>query len=121
MIVDFTTFIPGGLCSDLVEVMGARESLTVKSYRLDNGDNNCEKTENGTDDELLVKIPFAGTTLSLRLLFYPEEPWIPPDLSFSDIQFASSITTKDLEEQVIILCIFQWAFPYFFCETYTIA
>ncbi|KAK4288529.1 hypothetical protein Pmani_038441 [Petrolisthes manimaculis] len=90
---------PGGLCSDIVEIIGARESLTVKSYRLDNGDN-CEKTDNGTDDELLIKIPFAGTTLSLHLLFYPEEPWIPPDLSFSDTQFASRITTKDLEEQV---------------------
>lgn len=92
--------------------MGARESLTVKSNRLDNGDNNCEKTENDTDDELLVKMPFAGTTLSIRLLFYPEEPWIPPDFSFSDIQFASSITTKDLKEQVYNNPVF---IPFFVC------
>ncbi|XP_042206019.1 BRISC and BRCA1-A complex member 2-like isoform X2 [Homarus americanus] len=91
---------PGGLCSDLAEITGASESLTVWNTRQDNGVMGETVCESGPGDELLIKVPFAGATLTIRLLFYLREPWMPPDMSFSDIQFLSRISTEDLEDQV---------------------
>ncbi|XP_071525750.1 BRISC and BRCA1-A complex member 2-like [Panulirus ornatus] len=91
---------PGGLCSDLAEITGATESLTVWNTRQDNGEMGETVCEGRPGDELLIKVPFAGTNFTIRLLFYLQEPWMPPDMTFSDIQFLSSISSKDLEEQV---------------------
>lgn len=91
---------PGGLCSDLAEITGTTESLTVWNTRQDNGERVEPIREGKPRDELLIKVPFAGTNLTIRLLFYLQEPWMPPDMSFSDIHFLSSISIKDLEEQV---------------------
>lgn len=51
----------------------------------------------------MIKLPYAGTNLTIHLLFYPHEPWMPPEMTFSDIPFSSSITVKDLEDQVLTL------------------
>ncbi|XP_045623985.1 BRISC and BRCA1-A complex member 2 [Procambarus clarkii] len=100
--VDYIKFngFPGGLCSDLAEITGATESLTVWNTRQDNGETVEAIREGKPGDELLIKVPYAGTHLTIRLLFYLQEPWMPPDMSFSDIQFSSSISVKDLEELV---------------------
>lgn len=87
-----------GLCSDLAEISGASETLAVwHKTESENG----EATFNGKpSDELLVTMPFAGTSFTVRLLFYLQEPWMPPDISFSDIQFLSRLSAQDLTEQV---------------------
>ncbi|XP_042871307.1 BRISC and BRCA1-A complex member 2-like [Penaeus japonicus] len=88
-----------GLCSDLAEISGASESLAVWHRRAES--ENGEATFNGKpSDELLVTMPFAGTSFTVRLLFYLQEPWMPPDISFSDLQFLSRLSAQDLTEQV---------------------
>ncbi|XP_037779867.1 BRISC and BRCA1-A complex member 2-like [Penaeus monodon] len=87
-----------GLCSDLAEISGASETLAVW-HRTES--ENAEATFNGKpSDELLVTMPFAGTSFTVRLLFYLQEPWMPPDISFSDIHFLSRISAQDLTDQV---------------------
>ncbi|XP_047476306.1 BRISC and BRCA1-A complex member 2-like isoform X2 [Penaeus chinensis] len=87
-----------GLCSDLAEISGASETLAVW-HRTES--ENGEATFNGKpSDELLVTMPFAGTSFTVRLLFYLQEPWMPPDISFSDIHFLSRLSAQDLTEQV---------------------
>ncbi|XP_068249870.1 BRISC and BRCA1-A complex member 2-like isoform X1 [Palaemon carinicauda] len=79
--------LSGGLCSDLAEITGGSENLLVS-------------VEQRHDSEINVKIPFAGTTLTVYLLFYLKEPWTPPEISFNDVSFMMSISAKELEEQV---------------------
>ncbi|KAK7073647.1 hypothetical protein SK128_005451 [Halocaridina rubra] len=80
--------LPGGLCSDLAEITGVTECLVMSGRH---------------ESEVIIKIPFAGSTFTVYLLFYLKEPWMPPEFSFSDTCFMSAITTKELEEQVLVL------------------
>ena len=57
-------------------------------------------------EELIIKLPYAGSSLTIRLLFDLYEPWLAPDLIFSDQSFMENILLKDLEEQVSFISIF---------------
>ncbi|XP_076053472.1 BRISC and BRCA1-A complex member 2-like isoform X2 [Oratosquilla oratoria] len=74
-----------GLCGDLVEIVGRGDDLASWESK---------------EDCLTLNIPYAGGSFSVHLLLQAEEPWIPPDVSFEDQEFMSSITVKDLEDQV---------------------
>lgn len=92
--------VPGVLFSDCAEISRASEGQGGRNSKSDNGEILESRSESDSEDTLLIKLPYAGTTLTIHLLFYPHEPWMPPEMTFSDIHFSSSITIKDLEDQV---------------------
>lgn len=54
-------------------------------------------------EELSIVLPFAGTNFTIKMYFHLYEPWISPDILFSDTQFMKSITLSDLEDVVYLL------------------
>ena len=78
---------PGGLCSDLAEIDGASENMLIS-------------VEHRHDGEVEIKIPFAGATFTVYLLFYLKEPWVSPEILFSDRHFMSLLSADDLKEHV---------------------
>lgn len=87
----------GLLFCDMAEITFGSEGNT------DNGGEAVEaRVEGDSDNELQIKLPYAGADLTVHLLFSPHEPWMTPEMTFSDAQFSSIITSKDLIEQVLI-------------------
>lgn len=91
--------VPGVLFSDSAEICKASEAQGGKS-KTDNGEILESRSESYSEDTLLIKLPYAGTNLTIHLLFSPQEPWMVPEMTFSDDRFTSTITLKDLEDQV---------------------
>lgn len=86
----------------MAEISCGSEALSAWNNKVDNGGEVVEaRMEGDSGNELLIKLPYAGADLTIHLLFYPHEPWMAPEMTFSDAQFSSSITSKDLEEQVL--------------------
>ena len=94
--------ISGVLFSDFAEIIRASESQGVKN-KSNNGDILECKSESESEDALVIKLPYAGTNLTINLHLYPFEPWMAPDITFNDLHFASTITIKDLEDQVMLI------------------
>ncbi|CAL4073658.1 unnamed protein product [Meganyctiphanes norvegica] len=88
-----------GLCGDLAEIQGNTENFTVWES---SQENHRVESLNVTksSEEIVFKLPFAGTMFTIKLLFHLHEPWMPPDMNFSDQHFFSYITPKILEEDV---------------------
>ncbi|XP_063853221.1 BRISC and BRCA1-A complex member 2-like isoform X2 [Scylla paramamosain] len=91
--------VPGVLFSDCAEISKASEAQGVKN-KGDNGEILECRPESYSENTLLIKLPYAGTNLTIHLLFNPQEPWMVPEMTFSDDRFTSTITLKDLEDQV---------------------
>lgn len=93
--------VPSLLFCDMAEISCGSEALSVWNSKVDNGGEVADtRVEGDAGNELLIKLPYAGADLTVHLLFYPHEPWMAPEMSFSDTLFSASITSKDLEEQV---------------------
>lgn len=89
-------FVTSGLLfSDMAEISCGSETKT------ENGGEAVEvRGEGKLDSILLIKLPYAGADLTVYLIFSLYEPWMSPEMIFSDAQFSLSVTCKDLEEQV---------------------
>ena len=82
-----------GLCGHLTQ-FGMTESLRQTL------DVSFTTSELEGDTDLLVKIPFAGSHLSMHLIFTLDEPWFPPDIVFNDLSFQNAITESVLSDKV---------------------
>lgn len=91
-----------GLCNDIADIV---ESASFLQWNDNPFDMLTEDAfEYGTkSEELVVTLPYAGTNFTVKLYFNLHEPWIPPDMNFSDSRFMKKISVKDLEETVRIL------------------
>lgn len=88
----------------MVEISCGSEALGTWNNKTDNSRESVEaRVEGDGGNELVIKLPYAGADLTVHLLFYPQEPWMAPEMSFSDVRFSSTVTSKELEEQVLTL------------------
>lgn len=94
-----------GLCGDLSEIQGNTENFTAWDSNQEN--RRVESSNlNKSSEEIVFKLPYAGKMFTIQLLFHLHEPWMPPDMNFSDENFFSYVTPKILEEDVP--CLNSW-------------
>lgn len=92
-----------GLCGDLSEIQGNTEKFTAWDPTLHASQENRRvepSNLNKSSEEIVFKLPYAGNMFIIQLLFHLHEPWMPPDMNFSDENFFSYVTPKILEEDV---------------------
>ncbi|RXG72236.1 BRCA1-A complex subunit BRE [Armadillidium vulgare] len=89
-----------GLSNDITGLNGSEELLKWK----ETNEVNAQSIDDISKyEEIDITLPYAGTNFSIRLLFNLYEPWVPPDMMFSDSKFMKKISVEDLEKMVPIL------------------